>query len=308
MDWKTPDITSLIVAALEEDLGGQRDPGGDLTSLACVPADVAAKATIYAKQMAVVAGLPLVARVFQTLRGSLQCEILAMEGEEVSPQREVFRVSGCARSILAGERTALNFLGHLSGVATATRKFVKLLEGTRARIRDTRKTTALHRVLEKYAVAAGGGANHRFGLYDAILIKENHVALAGGVGEAVRRAKELAASRELTFREMTAYEAFRPEGAPPTIPIQVEVRSEAELREALAAGARSVLLDNQTPDSAKELVKVARSIFPECVVEVSGGVNLDNARAYAESGADFLAVGGITHSAPAADFSLLLDS
>ncbi len=308
MDWKTPDISSLIAAALEEDLGGQRDSGGDLTGIACVPADAEARATIFAKQTAVVAGLPLVSQVFQSLRSSMQCEILAMEGEEVSSGRAVFRVAGSARAILSGERTALNFLCHLSGVATLTRKFVKQTEGTRARIRDTRKTTPLHRALEKYAVAAGGGANHRFGLYDAILIKENHAAMAGGIGEAVRRALALVASRELAFREMTAYESFQADAAKQTLTVQAEVRNESELRAALAAGAPAVLLDNQPPQEAARLVQIARGIKPECVIEISGGVNLGNVRAYAESGADFIAIGALTHSAPAADFSLLMDT
>lgn len=306
MDWKNPDITALITAALEEDLGGKRDASGDITAVATVAADSQARASIFAKQPAVVAGLPLIARVFTTLDSRLACEALAVEGEEVKPGRAVFRVAGATRSILAAERTALNFLAHLSGVATTTRQFVGAIAGTRARIRDTRKTTPLHRALEKYAVTAGGGANHRFGLYDAMLIKENHIAAAGGVGEAIRRAQAVAAANETAIREMTAYESFQPPASAPMV-VQVEVRNEAELREALAAGAQSVLLDNQTPDMAAKLVSIARSISRACIVEVSGGVTLSNVRAYAESGADYIAIGAITHSAPAADFSLLIE-
>jgi len=308
MDWKTPDLTALIAAALEEDLGGKPESGTDVTAIACVRADATARAAIHAKQSAVVAGLPLVARVFQTMNDGVQCETLAVEGAEVASGKVVFRVAGPARAILSAERTALNFLGHLSGIATLTRKFVNEIQGTRARIRDTRKTTALHRALEKYAVLAGGGANHRFGLYDAILIKENHVSLAGGIGPAVRRAVELAASREPAFREMTAYESFRPDPQTAPMQVQVEVRNEAELRQALEAGAHSVLLDNQAPADAARLTQIVRSLHPDCIVEISGGVNLGNVRAYAESGADFIAIGAITHSAPAADFSLLFES
>jgi len=306
MDWKTPDLTSLVVAALEEDLGGMTDTSGDLTSFACAPADAMARAAIHAKQSAVVAGLPLVARVFQTMSNRLECEILAAEGSEVPPGKIVFRVSGPARAILSAERTALNFLAHLSGVATLTRKFVNAVQGTRARIRDTRKTTPMHRLLEKYAVLAGGGTNHRFGLYDAILIKENHAAIAGGIAPAVVRALEMAASREMTFREMTAYESFQPD-SPCAISVQVEVRNESELREALAAGAHSILLDNQTPPEAARLTQILRGLQPACLVEISGGITLANVRTYAETGADFIAIGALTHSAPAADFSLLLE-
>lgn len=306
MDWNAPQLTSLIVAALKEDLGGHQDASGDLTALACVLSEAQAHATIYARQVAVVAGLPLVEQVFRSVLAALQCEVLAKEGEQVASGQPVFRVSGCARSILSAERTALNFLAHLSGIATLTRRFVHEIEGTRARIRDTRKTTPLLRALEKYAVRVGGGANHRFGLYDAILIKENHIAAAGSVGESVRRALELASSPSQSFPETTAYESFQP---PPSgiLQVQVEVRNEAELREALAAGAPSVLLDNQMPADAARLVHIVRAIRPHCIVEVSGGVNLQTVRAFAESGADFIAIGALTHSALAADFSLLID-
>lgn len=306
MDWKTPDITELIAAALEEDLGGQHAGRGDLTALAVSPADANCRAVIRAKSYATVAGLPLVERVFLAVNAGLQREILVREGAEVGPGEVVFRVSGNARAILSAERTALNFLARLSGIATLTRQFVNAVAGTRARIRDTRKTTPLHRTLEKYAVRAGGGINHRFGLYDAILIKANHVAVAGSVGEAIARAQALVASRAQTARE-----SARPEsaGVGPVAPatIQVEVRDEVELREALAAGVLSVLLDNQSPVDAARLVQIVRDKLPACVVEISGGVNLSNVRAYAESGADFIAIGALTHSAPAADFSLLVE-
>jgi nicotinate-nucleotide pyrophosphorylase (carboxylating) len=235
----------------------------------------------------------------------IRCQAAVADGASVGRGEAVFRAQGCARAILAAERTALNFLARLSGIATLTRKFVSEIEGTPARIRDTRKTTPLHRILEKYAVRLGGGTNHRFGLHDAMLIKENHIAVAGSVAEAVRRALLLASAPPPSFPETTAYESFQaPAG---TIEVQVEVRNEAELREALAAGAPAVLLDNQSPADAARLVQLTRSINPRCLVEVSGGVSLQNVRAYAESGADFIAIGALTHSAPAADFSLLIE-
>jgi len=211
--------------------------------------------------------------------------------------------------MLTGERTALNFLAHLSGIATMTRRFVEQLAGTKAKIRDTRKTTPGVRAFEKYAVRMGGGTNHRFGLYDAILLKENHIEVAGGVKEALDEAHAYVNSR-MTPREMSAYEAAGPatrnvNGA--SLPIQIEVRDERELREALGAGAESVLLDNMSPAQAAESVKIARGLRAVCLIEISGGITLENARAYAESGADFLSSGTLTHSAPAANLSLLVD-
>jgi nicotinate-nucleotide pyrophosphorylase (carboxylating) len=201
-------------------------------------------------------------------------------------------------------------LAHLSGIATLTHRFVERLAGTNAKIRDTRKTTPGLRMLEKYAVRMGGGANHRIGLYDAILLKENHIALAGGVTAALGQAHAYASS-QMKPQDMTAYEATAgPRGASPgsSLPIQIEVRNERELRDALNAGAESVLLDNMTPDAARRCVQLARNLRRECVVEISGGITIDNARAYAETGADFLSSGALTHSAPAADLSLLVDA
>jgi nicotinate-nucleotide pyrophosphorylase (carboxylating) len=305
MNWDHPQVTALVRAALEEDLGGTRDPARDLSASATITAGTQCRAAIHAKSLAIVAGLPLVERVFLAVHPQIRCQAAVADGASVGRGEAVFRAQGCARAILAAERTALNFLARLSGIATLTRKFVSEIEGTPARIRDTRKTTPLHRILEKYAVRMGGGTNHRFGLHDAMLIKENHIAVAGSVAEAVRRALLLASAPSPSFPEMTAYESFQaPAG---TIEVQVEVRNEAELREALAAGAPAVLLDNQSPADAARLVQLTRSINPRCLVEVSGGVSLQNVRAYAESGADFIAIGALTHSAPAADFSLLIE-
>jgi len=286
--------------ALQEDIGA-----GDLTAVAIVPASARARARIVAKQGLVVAGLPLAGNVFRVLDDGVRFEAKVEECARAEAGAVLAEVEGRAKAIVTGERTALNFLSHLCGVATLTRRFVGAIAGTRAQIRDTRKTTPLLRALEKYAVRMGGGTNHRFGLFDAILIKENHIALAGGVTEALRRAREHVRRLSREPREITAYESFAP---PAEREIQIEVRNEAELREALAAGAESVLLDNLTPLEAGRLTAIVRRERAGCTVEVSGGVTLENVRAYAEAGVDYIAVGALTHSAPAADVSLLIET
>lgn len=309
MNWDSAEITALIRAALDEDLGfGRSARPGDLTANATVPAAATARAQIIAKQDLILAGLPIAERVFRALDPAVQLMAEPHDGDAVKAKATVLRIAGNACAILSAERTALNFLAHLSGIATLTRRFVDAIEGTRACIRDTRKTTPLHRMLEKYAVRTGGGANHRFGLFDAVLIKENHIAAAGGVAEALRRSKEHEAALEPITAATTAYEAFAPAGDPAAIVVQIEVRNESELREALNAGAESVLLDNQTPESAATLIRIARQVRPACTIEISGGITLANVRAYAEAGPDFIAIGALTHSAPAADFTLLVES
>jgi nicotinate-nucleotide pyrophosphorylase (carboxylating) len=304
MDWNSREIEELVRRALAEDIGA-----GDATVLATVPAGASARARIVAKSRVVCAGLPIVERVLRALDETATVEMLANDGDAVGKGGEVLRIGGRARAVLTGERTALNFLAHLSGVATLTRQFVERLAGTNARIRDTRKTTPGLRLLEKYAVRMGGGTNHRMGLYDAILLKENHVALAGGVKAALDRAHAYA-STVGPMRETTAYEAAggpREDPAPASLPIQIEVRDQAELREALGAGAEAVLLDNMSPEAAGRCVKLARSLRRDCVIEISGGITLENVREYAGTGADFVSAGALTHSAPAADLSLLVD-
>jgi nicotinate-nucleotide pyrophosphorylase (carboxylating) len=305
MDWNSHEIDELIRRSFAEDVGT-----GDVTSLATIPATAVAHARIIAKAPLVCAGLPLAQRVFRTLDSDAAITLLAKDGEIVEKGRALLQIHGRARAVLTAERTALNFLAHLSGIATLTHRFVERLAGTNAKIRDTRKTTPGLRMLEKYAVRMGGGANHRIGLYDAILLKENHIALAGGVTAALGQAHAYASS-QMKPQDMTAYEATAgPRGASPgsSLPIQIEVRNERELRDALNAGAESVLLDNMTPDAARRCVQLARNLRRECVVEISGGITIDNARAYAETGADFLSSGALTHSAPAADLSLLVDA
>lgn len=307
LNFDAPEILSLIRAALDEDLGAaEGEAAGDLTANTLVPAHATVRARILAKQDLVLAGLPVVERVFRALDASTRLIAKADEGTEVARGFAVAQIEGNARAILTGERTALNFLAHLSGVATFTRRFVTAIGESQTRIRDTRKTTPLLRTLEKYAVRLGGGTNHRFGLWDAMLVKENHIALAGSVTEAVRRALQQAAAAHGLPPEMTAYESFQPVDEAP-LPVEVEVRNEAELREALAAGADSILLDNVFPTEAARLVRIARQAAPNCVIEVSGGVNLTNVRAYAEAGVDYVAIGALTHSAPAADLTLLVD-
>jgi nicotinate-nucleotide pyrophosphorylase (carboxylating) len=309
IDWKSAAIVGIVRRALEEDIGP-----GDVTALATVPAQAKAEARVLARESLTLAGLPLVQMVFAGLDPGARVEFLAADGDAVKAGTDVVRISGRARAILSGERTALNFLSHLSGIASLTKKFVEQLAGTQTRIRDTRKTTPGLRLLEKYAVKMGGGTNHRIGLYDAVLLKENHIALAGGVKSALDMAHAFASAR-VNSNSMTAYEAVgsapapataTPSQLPPTV--QIEVRNERELREALAAGADSVLLDNMSPDEARACVDIVRVLRKDCIVEISGGITLENARVYAETGADFLSSGMLTHSAPAANLSLLVES
>jgi nicotinate-nucleotide pyrophosphorylase (carboxylating) len=270
------DTRELVARALLEDLGA-----GDVTAEAVVPEDATGRATISQRAPGVLFGIDVAAEVFRQA-GAGELEAVAAESEwRDEVPAEVARAEGPARALLAAERTALNLLAHLSGVATLTARFVAAIEGTGARILDTRKTTPGLRALEKAAVAAGGGTNHRMGLYDAILIKENHAALAGGVGEAVRRARE----------------------AQPELPIEVECRDLDEVRQGAEAGADRLLLDNMTPAELQEAVSAARrGNGPE--LEASGGVTLETVAEIAASGVDFVSVGALTHSAPALDLSM----
>jgi nicotinate-nucleotide pyrophosphorylase (carboxylating) len=304
MDWHSEEISDLVSRALAEDVGS-----GDATTLATVSPRAVVSARILSRQTLVCAGLPLVARVFHALDPNVQIECLHNDGSFVEAGAELVRLAGNARAILTGERTALNFLAHLCGIATLTRRFVEQLAGTKTRIRDTRKTTPGLRALEKYAVKTGGGNNHRFGLYDAVLLKENHVALAGGISQALAKAHTYVSNQKPSPRTASAYDAvgLDPEVVGPgPLAVQIEVRNERELREAVGSGAESVLLDNMSPDEALRCVGLARVLRSDCVVEISGGITLDNAREYAETGADFLSAGALTHSAPAANLTLLV--
>jgi nicotinate-nucleotide pyrophosphorylase (carboxylating) len=276
------ELRDLVARALAEDVGQ-----GDITSRAVIHESVRGRAAIVQKQPGVLFGLGPAAEAFRQV-GAGELRALADEGEwQEEVPVTVAAVAGPARSLLAAERVALNLLCHLSGVATLTARFVRAVEGTGVRILDTRKTTPGLRALEKAAVAAGGGASHRIGLYDAVLIKENHAALAGGVGEAVRRAREAEPNRE----------------------IEAECRDLAEVTEALVAGARRLLLDNMSPQGLRRAVAAAREAAGERgLLEASGGVTLDSVREIAEAGVDFISVGALTHSAPALDLSMVLES
>jgi nicotinate-nucleotide pyrophosphorylase (carboxylating) len=303
MNWDSEYVQRLVQMALEEDIGA-----GDATVLATISARATGEARIIAREELVCAGLPMAERVFRALDPEMKIEPRIHDGDMATRGIVLLHLNGKARAILTGERTALNFLGRLCGIATTVHRFVERIQDTRARIRDTRKTTPGLRLLEKYAVKTGGGTNHRIGLYDAILLKENHIALAGGVKQALDQAHAYTAMHAKPVA-LTAYEEAVPSRAADTVlPIQIEVRDERELREALSGGAESVLLDNMTPAEAKQCVDVARSQSTDCVVEISGGITLENVRAYAETGADFLSSGTLTHSAPAANLSLLVDS
>lgn len=306
MNWDSEDIAGIIRRALEEDIGT-----GDATVLATIPERAGGSARILARQEMVCAGLPLAELVFRALDPQMRVKLFVSDGDSAESGQMLLHLDGSARAILSGERVALNFLGHLSGIATMTCRFVEQLAGTKAKIRDTRKTTPGLRALEKYAVKMGGGTNHRLGLYDAILLKENHIALAGGVKAALDQAHAYISLQATPHRATTSYEAAGSSDHAVkgnSLPVQIEVRDERELREAIEAGAGSVLLDNMTPEQARACVTLARKRRQDCIVEISGGITLQNARAYAETGADYLSSGALTHSAPAANVSLLVDS
>jgi len=272
-----PAYRDIVRQALREDLGD-----GDITTEAIVTSGRTARGVVLAKSACVVAGLDVVAETFRQVDASVTATLARSDGEYCAVGTEVATFVGPAAALLAGERTALNFLQRLSGIATLTRQFV-LAAGGRIVVLDTRKTTPNLRVLEKYAVALGGATNHRAGLYDAILIKDNHIRLAGGVGEAIARVR--------THR--------------PGMQVEVEAQSLVEVDQALEAGADMVLADNLTLDEIRETVRRARG---RAKVEVSGGVTLDGMADVAATGADFVSVGALTHSAPAADLSLEIEA
>jgi nicotinate-nucleotide pyrophosphorylase (carboxylating) len=259
---------------LQEDLAG----GVDVTSVATIPADQAGRATVVAREAGVVAGLRLAARVL-AIAASADAELLAADGDLVSPGRPVLTVTGPLRGLLTAERTMLNLLCHLSGVATLTRRWVDAVSGTGAEVRDTRKTLPGLRALEKYAVRCGGGVNHRMSLSDAALVKDNHVAAVGTVAEAFRAVR-------------TAY---------PQLPIEVECDTVEQVAEAIAAGADLVLLDNMELADLRTCAAMARPAG--VLLEASGGLTLEGALAVAQTGVHYLAVGALTHSAPALDLA-----
>lgn len=275
MNLQLPELPEIVRRALTEDIGS-----GDVTTLYTVPKTTEASGRIVAKSAGVIAGLPVVAEVFRQVDASLVLTLSAEDGDSVEAGTVLCEIRGSARSILTGERVALNFLQRLSGIATKTAYFVSLVAGTEARIVDTRKTTPGLRSLEKYAVRMGGGFNHRFGLYDAVLIKDNHIQAVGSIADAVHQAFAL---------------------APHTMTVTVECDTLAQVQEAVDAEADIILLDNMTLDELRQAVYI---IGKDAATEASGGVNEESVAAIAATGVSIISVGALTHSAAALDISL----
>jgi nicotinate-nucleotide pyrophosphorylase (carboxylating) len=273
-------MEEIIQLALAEDIGS-----GDITTGATVPAGESAHARIVSKQSGVLAGSQIAEMVFEQVDPQLRINFNYRDGDRLDKGMTVVNISGPVAAILKGERVALNFLAHLSGVATMTAQFVAAVAGTSARIVDTRKTTPLIRAFEKEAVRAGGGANHRIGLYDMVLIKENHIRAAGSITKAVQQTRKYMATTGISVK------------------VEVETTNIDEVHEALAVSVDRIMLDNMTVDEMREAVSL---INKQAEVEASGGVNLQTVRAIAETGVDLISVGALTHSVPAFDFSLLL--
>ncbi len=273
-------MEEIIQLALAEDIGS-----GDITTGATVPAGESAHARIVSKQSGVLAGSQIAEMVFEQVDPQLRINFNYHDGDRLDKGMTVVNISGPVAAILKGERVALNFLAHLSGVATMTAQFVAAVAGTSARIVDTRKTTPLIRAFEKEAVRAGGGANHRIGLYDMVLIKENHIRAAGSITKAVQQTRKYMATTGISVK------------------VEVETTNMDEVHEALAVSVDRIMLDNMTVDEMREAVSL---INKQAEVEASGGVNLQTVRAIAETGVDLISVGALTHSVPAFDFSLLL--
>ena len=275
-------ITQLINNALEEDLSDI----GDVTSMATVPEEVQGRAKIIAKEDGIIAGGFIVEKIFSLLDTRLKLQVKIGDGNNIKSGQEVISVSGSLRNILIGERTALNFLCRLSGIATLTSQFVELIRGTNVKLLDTRKTTAGLRWLEKYAVRMGGGYNHRAGLYDMILIKENHITAAGGIEKAVALCHNFLHENGLDLK------------------IEVETTNQEEVKLASGLKVNRIMLDNMPVEQIKEAVAL---VDKKTELEISGGINLDNIREYALTGVDYISIGCLTHSAKALDFSLLVE-
>jgi nicotinate-nucleotide pyrophosphorylase (carboxylating) len=272
-------LFALVAELLREDMGR-----GDLTTQAVMVAGVNGRGRFLAKQDCIICGIEAAEAVFTSLHPHLQLESFVTEGEEIKAGKEFARIEGPSDVLLTGERTALNLVQHMSGIATLTKQYVNATAGTNAKIIDTRKTTPGLRFLDKYAVTVGGGVNHRFGLDDGVLIKDNHVKLAGGITEAVKRTRQ-------NIHHL--------------LKIEVEVANFDQLREALSTGVEVILLDNMTPEQVHEAVGIVRnsSNGRSVLIEASGGMNLNTVRSYAEAGVDLISVGAITHQATAIDIS-----
>ncbi|MEW6601483.1 MAG: carboxylating nicotinate-nucleotide diphosphorylase [Nitrospirota bacterium] len=277
-DHMSLNIDETLMNALREDIGS-----GDVTTAALIPEDHRSEALFIAKEDLVLAGLPFAERVFHLIDGAIKLSSLKREGSLVRKGNTFARVSGKTAGLLAAERTSLNILQRMSGIATLTKEFVNAVKGLNAEITDTRKTAPGLRYFDKYAVSVGGGRNHRYGLYDGVLIKDNHISAAGGVGKAVKLAR------------LRTHHLLK---------IEVEVGSIAGVKEALAAGADVIMLDNMDIAMMKKAVGIIRQNAPGVVIEASGNINLTNIREAAETGVDIISVGALTHSAHAADISM----
>lgn len=279
---KTKDelIDDLLELAFAEDIGD-----GDHTTLSTIPADAVGRQHLLVKEEGILSGVDVAARVFAKLDPALKMTVFISDGAHVRPGDVVFVVEGPVRSLLQAERTMLNIMQRMSGIATVTAKYQSRLEGLPCKVLDTRKTTPGMRMLEKEAVATGGGKNHRIGLFDMILIKDNHVDFAGGITAAVNRAKQYCAEKGKDLK------------------IEVEVRNTPEIEEAIAAGVDRIMLDNFTPERTREAVQLIRAKAPGVEIESSGGITLDTLRSYGEAGVDFISVGALTHSVKGLDMS-----
>ena len=273
-------IDELIELAFSEDIGD-----GDATTLSTIPAEAIGKQQLIIKEEGILAGVGAALRVFQKFDPTMKVDVFIEDGSHVRPGDIAFVVTGPVRSLLQTERTMLNIMQRMSGIATTTARYQKELDGTGAKVLDTRKTTPGMRMLEKEAVALGGGTNHRIGLFDMILIKDNHVDFAGGIANAVSKAKQWCKDRNKDLK------------------IEVEVRNADEIDQALDAGVDRIMLDNFTPDRTKEAVRHIRAKNPSVEIESSGGITIENLREYGEAGVDFISVGALTHSVKGLDMS-----
>lgn len=272
-------VVAAVSRALDEDLG----LAGDITSRACIPAAMRARLAMVSRKPGVIAGMQLAVEAFRQADPELAIKVHRPDGSVIAPGETLLTVEGNARAILAGERTALNFTGRMSGTATLTAEYVRRIQGTNAVIVCTRKTTPGLRAFEKFAVLCGGGRNHRFGLFDAVLIKDNHVAVAGGIAAALRAAKQQVGH---------------------LVKIEIEVDSLEQLDEVIAEGADVVLLDNMKPDQLADAVARVKAGRPALLTEASGGINLQTVTGIAQTGVDLISVGALTHSAPVLDLGL----
>ncbi len=277
----SPDIDTILRNALREDIGS-----GDITTSSLIPEGHSANAVLVAKADFVLAGLPFAERVFRLADSSIKFSPRKKEGSRVKTGNVIAKIRGGTAGLLTAERTALNLVQRLSGIATLTDRYVRAVKGLGVKITDTRKTAPGLRFFDKYAVRTGGGDNHRFGLFDGVLIKDNHIAAAGGAGRAVRLARSK---------------------VPHLLKIEVEVKNLAEVKEALSAGADVIMLDNMSLERVKKAVAVIRGADPDILIEASGGINPGNVSSIAAAGVDIISIGAITHSAPAADISMKFD-